>query len=256
MSSALLTCVMSNSTFEWTPKFWQGWRESANPYRRYKSERDRRLALQLLELRDRDRLLEIGCGYGWVSQVLWRSAKIEWFGVDRSEKMVKGLCAAHPERNPSVLSADACTLPFKDAEFDKVVCTGVLMHIADYTTAARELVRILRPGGMLLCSFNNSLSPWSFPARLWNQRKRGFVQKFLTPASFRQLLHDADIRIDAVVGDSVIATVPVEVGRFTFPPAMLHTFVCKLDRWITHHYPYMAYEVWVRGVKGMGSCAS
>lgn len=246
---------MNDTKFQWIPQFWQGWRESGNPYRQYKSERDRRLALQLLEPRDHDRLLEIGCGYGWISQELWRSARIRWVGVDRSEEMVKGLCAAHPERKPFVLLADACGLPFNDGEFDRVLCTGVLMHIADYATAVRELVRVLRPGGVLLCSFNNALSPWSLPVRLWNRRKTGFVQKFLPPASFRRLLRDAGVRIDTIAGDGIIATVPVTMGRFRFPPVMVHSSVCRLDQWATHRFPYLAYEVWIRGVKRISSCA-
>ena len=58
--------AMDQMRFEWTPDFWQGWRESGNPYRQYKSERDRRLVVESLELRDRDRVLEVGCGYGWI----------------------------------------------------------------------------------------------------------------------------------------------------------------------------------------------
>ena len=34
---------MNPKEFEWTPDFWQGWRESDNPYRQYKSRRDRQL---------------------------------------------------------------------------------------------------------------------------------------------------------------------------------------------------------------------
>ena len=53
---------MDQTNFEWTPDFWQGWRESDNPYRKYKSERDRRLVVDSLELCDGERVLEVGCG--------------------------------------------------------------------------------------------------------------------------------------------------------------------------------------------------
>ncbi|MGB6980225.1 MAG: hypothetical protein WBD66_13550, partial [Candidatus Acidiferrales bacterium] len=71
--------IMDQSGFEWTPDFWRNWRESKNPYRQYKSDRDRRLALELLRLRAGDRILEVGCGYGWISQVIWDAAKVEWY---------------------------------------------------------------------------------------------------------------------------------------------------------------------------------
>ena len=77
--------------------------------------------------------------------------------------------------------ADAVRLPFHDGEFDKVLCTGVLMHIVDSDLAVRELVRVLRPGGGLVCSINNSLSPYSFPVRLWNLTQEGICSKISCP---------------------------------------------------------------------------
>ena len=112
---------MNQTNFEWTPEFWQGWRESSNPYRQYKSERDRHLVIELLELCTHDRVLEVGCGYGWISQALWDAANIEWTGVDLSAEMVGRLRAAYPRRGDRTLLADARRLPFRDGEFDKVL---------------------------------------------------------------------------------------------------------------------------------------
>lgn len=247
---------IEQTNFEWTPDFWQGWRESDNPYRKYKSERDRRLVVDSLELRDGERVLEVGCGYGWISKALWSAAKIEWMGVDRSVEMIGHLQATHPEYRGRALFADAAGLPFGDGEFDKVLCTGVLMHIADNTPAVHELIRVLRPGGRLLCSINNALSPYSFPVRLWNQRKKGFVQTFQLPGSFSRILRDGGVQLDAVTGDGIIATVPLAFGRFSFPPVSLSSSVCKWDEWLVDRIPRMAYEVWFRGVKAAGPCAS
>lgn len=243
------SCTMNPARFEWTPEFWQGWRESADPYRRYKSARDRQMAVQTLEPQDRDRILEIGCGYGWISEELWASARIDWVGVDRSDEMVQRLRASHPEHAEAAFSADACRLPFADAKFDKVLCTGVLMHISSYATAIRELVRVLRPGGVLLCSFNNALSPWSLPVRLWNRHKPGFLQKFVFPASFCGLLRNAGLRLESRAGDGIIATVPIALGPLHFPPERFHSSICRLDQWAAQRLPYFSYEIWVRGLK-------
>lgn len=46
--------------------------------------------------------------------------------------------------------ADIEALPFADAEFDGVICLDVIEHVGDPFRAARELMRVVRPGGHLL----------------------------------------------------------------------------------------------------------
>ena len=45
------------------------------------------------------------------------------------------------------VKADICDLPFKDNEFDIILCNHVLEHIPDDTKAMQELYRIMKPGG-------------------------------------------------------------------------------------------------------------
>lgn len=45
------------------------------------------------------------------------------------------------------VKADICDLPFKNNEFDVILCNHVLEHIPDDTKAMEELYRILKPGG-------------------------------------------------------------------------------------------------------------
>ena len=45
------------------------------------------------------------------------------------------------------VKADICNLPFKDNEFDIILCNHVLEHIPDDIKAMQELSRILKPGG-------------------------------------------------------------------------------------------------------------
>jgi SAM-dependent methyltransferase len=240
---------MNRSEFEWTPDFWQGWRESDNPYRRYKSHRDRRLVLETLELHDGEKVLEVGFGYGWISQCIWNAAKIDWYGVDRSAAMACRIRRLELKEERRVALADGVSLPFQDGEFDKVLCTGVLMHIAETDLAVRELVRVLRHGGRIVCSINNSLSPYSFPVRIWNRRKKGFVQKFRNPASFRKFLYETGVVVDGMQGDGIVATVPVRIGKYQFPPLRAYLSIQKLDEWAVDRFPWFAYEIWFSGLK-------
>jgi SAM-dependent methyltransferase len=56
------------------------------------------------------------------------------------------------------VKADICNLPFKDNEFDVILCNHVLEHIPDDTKAIQELYRILKPGGMGIFQIPQDLS--------------------------------------------------------------------------------------------------
>lgn len=56
------------------------------------------------------------------------------------------------------VEADICNLPFKDDEFDIILCNHVLEHIPDDTKAMQELYRVLKPGGMGIFQIPQDLS--------------------------------------------------------------------------------------------------
>jgi 2-polyprenyl-3-methyl-5-hydroxy-6-metoxy-1,4-benzoquinol methylase len=54
-----------------------------------------------------------------------------------------------PLRKPDVV-ASVYQLPFKDGEFDNILCTEVLEHLAEPAAAILEMERVLKPGGKLI----------------------------------------------------------------------------------------------------------
>jgi SAM-dependent methyltransferase len=241
--------------FEWTPDFWQSWRETDNPYRHFKSQHDRQIALEMLRPAAGERILEVGCGYGWVSRALWREP-VEWVGIDRSESMIRELRRGGDASHANLsLLADATLLPFPNACFDKMLCTGVLMHIADDDAALDEMVRLLRPGGRLLCSINNALSPISLAARIWNLPKPGFVQHFRWPGAFRRRLASLGLQLESVAGDGVLTSVSIARGRLSLPPRFLFSPLRAMDRRIVARCPYLAYEIWFSAIRMPPKCA-
>lgn len=96
------------------------------------------------------RLLEIGVGLG-TDFVRFVRAGAAATGVDLTEHAV-ALVRRRLELeglDAEVRVADAESLPFEDASFDRVYSWGVLHHTPDTARAVREAIRVVRPGGEL-----------------------------------------------------------------------------------------------------------
>jgi SAM-dependent methyltransferase len=97
-----------------------------------------------------DWLLDAGCGGGrHCFGALQRGARVVGLDLDvESLKLARAGMRERPGRG-GVLRGDVLRLPFRDGRFDRVICSEVMEHVHDYGGAIRELVRVLRPGGML-----------------------------------------------------------------------------------------------------------
>jgi ubiquinone/menaquinone biosynthesis C-methylase UbiE len=95
------------------------------------------------------RWLDVGCGTGTlVDTVLARSNPASVAGVDRSEAYVAHARARITDARTEFRTADAQELPFEDNAFDVAVSGLVLNFVPDKEKAAREMARVVRPGGI------------------------------------------------------------------------------------------------------------
>jgi ubiquinone/menaquinone biosynthesis C-methylase UbiE len=102
----------------------------------------RRVA-RYLAPRAEHRLLEIGCGRGWLTRRVQQHCPAT-FGVDVNPRAI----AHGVARNLSVM--DAVQLLYDDEQFDHVFSFHAIEHIADAEGALREMHRVLVPAGRLL----------------------------------------------------------------------------------------------------------
>jgi ubiquinone/menaquinone biosynthesis C-methylase UbiE len=96
-----------------------------------------------------DALLETAAGTGVVTRALARLLPpgVRIVATDLNEAMLK-VAANHVGAPPVTWqAADALKLPFKDAEFDAVVCQFGAMFFPDKVAGFREARRVLRPSG-------------------------------------------------------------------------------------------------------------
>jgi ubiquinone/menaquinone biosynthesis C-methylase UbiE len=109
-------------------------------------------------------VLDVGCGVGhWgqlLANVIPSSARVQ--GVDRDPLWVEKATARAAARGLadrfSYRVAVAEKLPFADASFDLVTCQTVLIHMPDPGAAVDEMVRVARPGGLILAAEPNNVS--------------------------------------------------------------------------------------------------
>ena len=106
------------------------------------------------------RFLEIGVGTGRIA-LPFVQIGADYTGADLSLPMVQVLrrkIAAIPEGvgRLKLALADAMALPFADASFDVIIMIHLLHLVSDWRQTLRECRRLLRDGGWLVLSSNES----------------------------------------------------------------------------------------------------
>lgn len=100
-------------------------------------------------------VLDVGCGVGTSTIELARRYGTHVTAVDTSPLMLNrardNVRKAGVEGSVEVREADILDLPFLDNSFDRVLAEAVTMFV-DRPAAARELVRVCKPGGMVLAT--------------------------------------------------------------------------------------------------------
>ncbi|MCG3199421.1 MAG: class I SAM-dependent methyltransferase [Candidatus Omnitrophica bacterium] len=110
------------------------------------------------EPRARGDVLDLGCGYGYGSELLSRKAK-SVTGLDYHHPAIEYNRSHYSAPNLRFVEHDANTpLPFPDSSFDLVVSSEVLEHIDRRHDLLREIARVGRRGGHLILKTPNAAS--------------------------------------------------------------------------------------------------
>ena len=149
----------------------------------------------------RDRVLDYGCGLGHAYQSQMARAVKSYAGAD-----VGRLALADLERKgfeALKIDADTGRIDVPDATFDGATCIEVFEHLFDPLQSARELHRLLKPGGALIATVPNfGYHAWRLLALLRAQvpsepenrqinRHNGVHIRFFSKLMLKRLLEDA-----------------------------------------------------------------
>jgi ubiquinone/menaquinone biosynthesis C-methylase UbiE len=99
------------------------------------------------------KVLDLGCGTGELAREL-ATAGIRVLGCDISAEMLSRAAGADVRRAVEwiQLEPDWQVLPCEDGVFDGVVASSVLEYVADPTAVLAECARVIRRGGVLVCT--------------------------------------------------------------------------------------------------------
>jgi SAM-dependent methyltransferase len=130
------------------------------------------------------RILDLGCGPGNLLDYL----KIhgDTFGSDFSQDALR-FCAGRGFAR--LFRADFHSLPLREESFDLITCIDVLEHLKDDREAIRELVRILRPDGILVVSVPAFMFLWGDHDTIYGHHRR------YTAREMRERLEGAGLRM-------------------------------------------------------------
>ena len=107
-------------------------------------------------LKKDDRIVEYGCGYGRILNILWDRGYRNLIGFDLSPKMLERGKEEHPKLDIRLMSESA-KIDFPDNEADVAILSTVICSIYKFEEQAQvfdEMRRILKPGGFLyICDF-------------------------------------------------------------------------------------------------------
>lgn len=109
-------------------------------------------------------ILDAGCGIGHWGQILapHLAKDAHVIGIDRESQWVKKAADRAKQTQHQVKFSyevgDIMGMPFENDKFDLVTCQTVLIHLKDPKKALQEMLRVLRPGGILLAVEPNNFS--------------------------------------------------------------------------------------------------
>jgi ubiquinone/menaquinone biosynthesis C-methylase UbiE len=213
------------------------------------------------------KMLEVGAGSAYVS-LYFAKRGFDCTCLDINAPILKIAEKNFEKENAKgkFVVGTAEKLPFKDNSFDIVSSFGLMEHFADPLPAFREMIRVLKPGGLFfadivpnrfsvqsLGNIFNFLVTFPFsPSKAMRNFRPLYFESNLTWADYKKLIEDAGIKNLKVRGNR-------PWPRLTLPRALdkIYTIIMKpslslwkkFDRWDSGIAKWWGAGLWFWGIK-------
>jgi ubiquinone/menaquinone biosynthesis C-methylase UbiE len=138
------------------------------------AERLSQVLIELAEISGGMRLLDAGCGFaGTIAKLDAETDGLDLVGLNidpRQLARAAGQVRPRPVNSITFVAGDACTLPFADASFDRVMAVECIFHFPSRLAFLQEVRRVLRPSGVMVLSDFVPALAFAPMGRLLNRR--------------------------------------------------------------------------------------
>jgi len=191
------------------------------------------VARRLLRRMNGRRMLEVGCGFGFILARL--QDEFEAFGIDVSQHAIEQCQRIAPRSRCTVADIEQGLPPdLPRGSFDLVLARYVLEHLRQPQRALQELAALLRPGGLLFYAVPNTESlgaRWKGAA--WYALRDPTHCSLLSPHEWRTAVREAGFVIEREFSDGYwdlpyVRWLPAWLQRpFFLAPSALECFLAR-----------------------------
>ena len=107
--------------------------------------------LQLLEPKEREHILDLGCGAGVIAEYIVEKTGVRVTGLDYAEPAIAEANERTRDKRDrlSFVTGDMNALDFPEQSFDTVISIDTLYWVDDLTSTMAQVAKLLKPGGQM-----------------------------------------------------------------------------------------------------------
>lgn len=158
-----------------------------NLLQKYWHETKINFAIKLLRGISFKNCLEVGSASGYlISEIAKEFPAVKFQAIDAYDKAVKYAQKKYPEIKFTL--AEAEKLPFKEEQFDTILCYETIEHVRDPKKAMLEMKRVLKKGGSLILAMDSGVFVFRIVWFIWEKTfGRAWQKAHLNPYHWSDL---------------------------------------------------------------------